>query len=201
MSIKDDRYIRTLTSSLSPLPEYDAEEDTENIELDPELEADMIDVINNIGTSEFKNLYLMVNYSFKHTDLDTQVRFCSDVMNKITEIYNFVSPSTMYYNNMNDINNVYEFLEFLEFKNSLFIRILLDGIITSDPRGMEVGTILNENWDRLSNRLINITKNLTNPIINSFLTVNTKNNLIQFFTRLIDVNMLDITTYFLKIKI
>jgi len=201
MSIKDDRYIRTLSASLSPLPEYDAEEDTENIEIDPELEADMIDVINNIGTDEFKSLYLMVNYSFKHTDLDTQVRFCSDIMNKITEVYNFVSPSTMYYNSMDDINNVYEFLEFLEFKNSLFIQILLDGIITSDPRGMDIGTILDENWDRLSNRLINITKRLTNPIINSFLTVNTKDNLIRFFNRLIDKNMLDVVIHFLKIKI
>ena len=58
MSIKDEVYSRALISSLFPLPEYDPDEDTENQEIDPELEADMFDIINQIGTPEFKNLYL-----------------------------------------------------------------------------------------------------------------------------------------------
>lgn len=198
MSIKDEVYSRALISSLFPLPEYDPDEDTENQEIDPELEADMFDIINQIGTPEFKNLYLITNYSFKHIDLDTQIRFCFDIMDKILEVYGFISPTTLYYNSMNDIKNVYEFLEFLEFKNSLFLQIILTGLV-SDIRKLDIDRFLEENWDRIINRINNVTKQITNPIINSFLLINTKDNLIQFLTRLIKRNMLDVTLELFKL--
>lgn len=197
--MKDSSYSKALVSSLFPLPEYDSDEDTENKEIDAELEADMLDIIDNIGTDEFKNLYELSKQSFKKAAIDTQIRFCIDILNKIAEVNNFPILNTIYYNSISDINDVYEFLEFLEFKNITFLEMLLNGLIL-DLRNINEMDLLEKNWETIIDRVNEFTKKSMNQLINSFLLMNTKNNLMQFFSGLIKKNMIDVTIRFMENK-
>lgn len=199
MALKDDKYIRALTSSLFPLPEYDVDEDTENLPMDAEQEADIIDIVDHIGTSDFKYIYLNCNYFFMRLSIDTQIKFCMDIITKIQDTYDYNPPQTIYYNTIKDVYYIYKLLEFIEYDNVFFTRVLMKGV--GDLRMSDPTKFILDNWGDLDMRSNKIAEKLPNPRIVDFLVTNSKINLVQFFSRLIRNNMIEvISDNIIKIK-
>jgi hypothetical protein len=189
--MSDNKYIRALSSAEYPTSEGD-DVDTQFPVLNPEQEADCIDIVDKIGTTEFLPLYTSCNYFFKQLPIDTQIDFCGDIITRISDVYAYDIPTKAYFSSVEDINSVYGLLEFIEFDNVEFTKELFQGLI-EDARSIDARAFVASNWKLLNLKSIKNVIKLNNPMIIDFISSNTKDNLINFFTRLIINNMLEIT--------
>lgn len=93
-----------------------------------------LDIRNNLGTEDFKELYMVQVVDIKKETLYAQRRFLIEVQEKIAEVYDWEFPDewalvdTTYQQ-----QQFYEFIEFLEFDNYRFLsyvwKFLLDDIM------------------------------------------------------------------------
>jgi len=93
-----------------------------------------LDIRNNLGTEEFKEIYMVQVPYVKNASLQFQRRFLIEIQEKIAEIYDWEFPDewalvdTLYQQEL-----LYEFIEFLEYDNYKFLsyvwKFLLDDIM------------------------------------------------------------------------
>lgn len=107
--------------SFFPPEELDDEETHYDIMSKAILHSSEIDIINNIGTDDFKYIYKELINDIKQVPFRNQRRFLENVLTKISDLYDFEFPIKIDINNLNDVSELYQFLEFIEFDNISFI--------------------------------------------------------------------------------
>lgn len=184
-----DNYIKTLIFNTTYIPTLQNDLDTENPIENAEAEADMIDILDKIGTDQFRNVYLESMKSVRELSLDKQALFCVDILNRIEDVYNFEFHRKIYPYSKLDINNVYKLVEFIEFKHLLFLYKLLSGLII-DLRKIDLRFFYESNWKEIQTRILNIE---ARELVKEFLRTNNKENLINFLIRITEKERVEIT--------
>jgi hypothetical protein len=117
---------KILLGNSIPLPEQDLDEDLINSDAyDGNIalqEYWFVTVINSINTSSFKNNYHTVINDIKlDVDIKDQIDFCSYILMKIVDEYDFEFPEKPVVKTKEDVQDVYKFLEFIEYDNENFL--------------------------------------------------------------------------------
>lgn len=164
-----------------------------------------LDIRNNLGTEEFKEIYMVQVPYVKNASLQFQRRFLIEIQEKIAEIYDWEFPDewalvdTLYQQ-----EQLYEFIEFLEYDNYRFLsyvwKFLLDDIMKllkldikkfcdSDPM-----KIIKETEEQLETHS-------QNKLITIFLRSFYKEKYIEWFIKNTEKNKSDIMVELLDEKI
>jgi hypothetical protein len=176
--------------AVADLPEMEDDDETEEKKWEPTEVADTLDILDAIGTEDFKNVYLCFKNNIEAMTLDKQLVFCSDILKKIETVYGYVPPTTPHINNKEDVKSIYEFLEFLEFKNVNFLAILFNKILPDNLR-TNIKEFIEDNWDKIYSRILKVPPTY-NSFITDFLKLNTKINLLNFLTKALSMNKTEV---------
>jgi hypothetical protein len=123
--------------STFPPEELDDEETFYDITSTAILHSAEMDIIDNIGTPDFKYIYKESILDIKQFPFRNQRRFLENVLIKISELYDFEFPTKVDINNLNDVTELYYFLEFIEFDNINFISRVWK-YLGKDLRGLDI---------------------------------------------------------------
>jgi len=118
-----------LLSAMLPTDMLDDDDDKTQSEVvdDVIVQYDFLQLIENIGMIEFKEVYNnFINNIKKQSFLNQQV-LCYHMINQIQKIYNFDFPEKIILSDQNDIEGFYVFVEFLEYDNKIFLTDILKG--------------------------------------------------------------------------
>lgn len=112
----------TLLSIMVEPPETDSDEFEIEERLDKAIyESSKIDIIDHIDHEDFKYVWLNSKEDIQVNSIKRQAIFAEQVLDKITEMYDFSFPTTITLETQYDLDDFYEFLEFLEYDNIRFL--------------------------------------------------------------------------------
>jgi len=114
-------YILLGTSFVDQEADENTQEDNDKVVNEAIYKSRSLDIINSIGTYEFKNIYRNLINDIKIQSIGVQKLFFNSVLEKISEVYDFEFPENIDLYTQNDLNNMYSFLKFLEYDNVDFI--------------------------------------------------------------------------------
>ena len=97
------------------------QEDSDYIANEAIFESRSVDILDSIGSYEFKNIYRTLINDIKLQIFDDQKIFFNSVLAKISEVYDFEFSVKMDIYDIEELNNLYSFLEFIEYNNIDFI--------------------------------------------------------------------------------
>jgi hypothetical protein len=80
-----------------------------------------IDIIDLVGKDDFKYSYQLLIDDIKNRPIEDQQQFIKEMLDKISEVYDFKFPYRIEFDLQEEINNFYDFFKFLEFDNLHFI--------------------------------------------------------------------------------
>ncbi|MGD2072145.1 MAG: hypothetical protein PVG65_01480 [Candidatus Thorarchaeota archaeon] len=169
--------------SVKPPEELDIEEHPSELVKTAILQSSQMDIIDNIGKSEFSNVYRelkndIITYSFKK-----QRRFILRAIEKIEEVYDFTFPINLDINTKNDIKEFYDFLEFLEYNNIKYISNVWK-FLDIDIMKVDIKKYCEENFNSVikeSERQIE--SHDLNELISTFLRTYMKERFIEWFVK------------------
>lgn len=117
-----ERSQETLLSIMAEPPETDSDEFEIEERLDKAIyESSKIDIIDHIRHEDFKYVWLNSKEDIQITSIKQQAIFAEQVLDKITEMYDFTFPTKISLESQYDLDDFYEFLEFLEYNNIKFL--------------------------------------------------------------------------------
>ena len=134
-----------------PIPEDDDDFFTDDILEKNFIVYDCQELIDSVGTSEFKSFYLNVIDDIKKLDIKKQKDLCRQLLSKTREIYKFDFFNTTTFDSMDEIESFYPFIEFIEFDNVEFVTEVIK-IFNIDVKTFNLSKI--ENIDIINNILI-----------------------------------------------
>jgi hypothetical protein len=104
-------------------PEMDNyEEDVDEYDELASFRYSALDIRDNIGNEDFKELYMVQGMEAKKADLETQRTFLIELHNKISEVYDWeFSDEYALFDTAYQQEQMYKFIEFLEFDNYRFL--------------------------------------------------------------------------------
>jgi len=187
---------KVLIASSIPLEEVEDDQDEIDKVIDSsEVKSDFIYILDSIGKSDFKQIYLATKNNVLKQSLKDQIELCRKILIKIKEVYNFEFIETIDIISIEDVKEVLEFLEFLEFDNFKILSDILYGLET-DFRKIPLISFFNDNWVKIEEK---INKNLfKNRLINLFFRTNNKQDLIDFLVKHTNNNRIELTIEFFR---
>jgi hypothetical protein len=138
---------RILLGSSLPLDEVEADDDRD-VEGDASLQYDMLNIIDSIGTDEFKEHFLMAMNKIKIESVENQRVFCTKILEKIDSIYEYISYTKHPLDQQHDFDLVYEFISFLEFDHITFL-VNIFRFFNIDFRKENISNFCKENSERI----------------------------------------------------
>ena len=108
-------------SIIDPEADQNDQEDSDYIANEAIFESRSVDILDSIGSYEFKNIYRTLINDIKLQIFDDQKIFFNSVLAKISEVYDFEFSVKMDIYDIEELNNLYSFLEFIEYNNIDFI--------------------------------------------------------------------------------
>ena len=153
---------------------------------------DFFNIINSIGTIDFKSTFLALKDNIQTKPFLYQKEFCVSILDKIEEEYNFKFPNTIPIDNQEDVNNIYKFLEFLEYDNIIFFSRLW-AILGIDLKNIDIKEYCNKNINRILSEVEELTEILNlNWIISIFLRTYYKNDMEKFIVTNSEKNRMEL---------
>ncbi len=181
-----DNSMLLMGSSVSPL-EMDDEE-LEGIQEDSSLQYDISEIIDSIGTSNFKEIYLNFINIIKGLTLPKQRDVGERITEKIAKIYEYEFAPKLELDNQLTLNDLYEFLEFihydcLSFLSDVwkFLKVELRGLDIEEYGIKNSMKIISEIEDQLESRDLN-------ELITIFLRTYYKDGIIKWFIGISEKN-------------
>lgn len=179
MSEKSDEL---LLGGVEILPETDA--DAEEIELTNEkaiYESSKQDIIDSIGTGEFRYVYLAQREDIWKQSIKLQRISVEQILIKISEVYDFEFPEKIPLDTIYDIQKVYPFIEFLEYENHMFLSYVWK-FLKSDLVHLDIEKYCNINTDKIIKEIEEqLDSHPQDALISIFLRTYYKEKIIQWF--------------------
>lgn len=175
---------------------------TENIEnrIDEAIyRSSAVDILDELGTSEFKSTWLILSKDIKTRSLKEQREFIRQISDKIFEIYDYEFPIKIDLDTEYDLNNFYDFLQFLEYDNIDFINKVWKLLGPKNLINFDIEKFCNENEQKIINEIeeqVNIYKQ--SKLIFIFLRTYYKEKMIEWFIKHTKKNKLEITINLLE---
>lgn len=111
-----------LLGSLIEPPEFDADgEELEQRYAEAFYKSSKIDIQDNLNKIDFKNTWLVLKSDIQNQPIQFQRIFAEQMIDKISDVYDYRFPLKISLDTEPDLNIFYEFLEFLEYDNIKFI--------------------------------------------------------------------------------
>lgn len=113
---------KAFIEAMVPYPESDDDNEiTNDVEANAIFRSSTIDLLDNIGKSDFRFNYHILIKDIETASFNNQQIFCHNVEDRISEVYDFVFPTKIEIISPKDITNFLEFLKFLEYDNEIFL--------------------------------------------------------------------------------
>ena len=140
------------------------------------------DILENLGEEEFKDLYLLGMQIIRNETIKVQRKFSEQILDKISEVYEFEFPEKIELNTKYQLMEFYKFLEFLEFDCGRFLsyvwRFLEENIIKLD-----ISAYCINNADKIIREIEEqLESHPQNEIISLFLRTYSKDKMIEWFS-------------------
>jgi len=159
------------------------DEDQQSI-LEVNREYSYLEILENIGKDEFKNIYLNEIIYIKQTILEDQIIFCRRVLEKILEIYNFEFMENINIFEQIDCDNIYIYLEFLEFNHIDFLSFVWN-FMGVDLKSININSFCKQNSVLIEKAILEqIDTHLNTWMISEFLRTYNKDDLLEWFVRI-----------------
>jgi hypothetical protein len=176
-----------LAGSSLPLPEQD---DPDQLQLGNEasIEYDGMELVDSIGTPEFKETYFLVINDIKNQEIVDQRRICLNILKKIKEVYEYSFLPYPELDNQMDMNNVYDLIKFLNYD---YMDIFGDiwRYLRVDLKKLDVKKFCEKNSDKI---IIELEDQLNSrdlsEMVSLFLRTYNKYNLIDWFIKSTEKN-------------
>lgn len=145
-------------------------------------ESSKQDMIDAIGTDEFRYVYLTQREDIQKQTIKLQRIFVEQILIKISEVYDFefpekISPDTIY-----DIQKIYSFIEFLEYNSYMFLSYVWK-FLKSDIVHLDIEKYCKTNADKVIKEIEEqLDSHPQNALIKIFLRTYYKEKIIQWFT-------------------
>jgi hypothetical protein len=181
------KYEDILTGTSVPLLEVD-DEDTNpeyNEISGAEVNADIVDIVDHLGTEDFQFLYLNLYTEIRTIPEEKQKELCTQLMDEFSKIYSFEFTPILTFDSSEDVEHFLKFIEFIEFDNIEFLSKLISGL-NYDLLRKNTELFIESNWIQIEQKINNLTENGKNlELISNFFRTNNKNGIIDFLrTRL-----------------
>ena len=166
----------------SSLPIYEVEEDEDrDVVEQASLTYDMMNVVNSLGTDDFKNIYLCLMPHIYEKSIDIQRSFCYELLNKVEEVYGYTFPINLDFNSDYSLSDFYKFLEFLEFDYMDFLGKLWKLLPTNNLKTINIASTCELNSSLIISKVDEVVKNNIFPkLVSLFLRTYMKEDLISF---------------------
>lgn len=172
------QYEQNLIGSFIPLMEVDDEESRDIYE--SELYADILDIVDHLGNSDFKFIYLNLYDEIRNTDMDRKKELCEKLEVEFAKIYNFEFTPKLTFDSEEDIEKYLTFIEFIEYDNIDFLASLISGLDFSLLK-KNVNEFISTNWIKINEKIDNLIENKKiSELISLFLRTNNKEGILEF---------------------
>jgi len=162
----------------SILPEIDPEDVVS--EEDAVVQYEFIQLLNSIGSSDFKEVYMNMIDDIRQQSVQDQVELCVTIFKKIKEEYDFELPMYAEIENKKGANEVYQFIAFLEYDHFDFFGKLWNGL-NVDLRKLNIKKFCESNADEVINQVeIQLKTQNSNQLVNLFLRTYNKEQMLGF---------------------
>lgn len=178
-----DKALELFLGGINPIPESDEY----GFELEDRImRAEYLyakeDILENIGKEDFKNLYLLGMQIIRNETIKVQRKFSEQILDKISEVYEFEFPEKIELNTKYQLDEFYKFLEFLEFDSGRFLsyvwRFLEENIIKLD-----ISAYCTNNAEKIIREIEEqLESHPQNEIISIFLRTYSKDKIIEWFS-------------------
>jgi hypothetical protein len=164
----------------SSLPLLEVEEDDDgDMEDNASLQYDLLNCLDSIESEEFKEHYNIVINKIRNETIENQRVFCTKILDKIEEIYNYIPPLKHSLNDQYQINEVYNLIRFLDspiiFLSNLWTHFNID------LRKIDVEQFCNEHINEFCLLIDEKIKENNYPLmITEYLRTNKKVDMIKF---------------------
>jgi hypothetical protein len=175
--------LKLLLGAADPVPEIDDEENDEMAE-EAIKNYEMSEVLNSIGTEDFKVIYDTMMYEIKQYPLEIQFAFCRAILARIMQEYNFEFSREIDLLTEDSVNQIYILLEFIEFNNVSFLAELMKPY-NFDFRKGDVRSFIESNYSKLEGDIETISRNVP-EIISEFLRTYNKDDMVNWLVNRIE---------------
>jgi len=177
-----DTLEQILSGASIPVFEVEGDFDRDLAE-EASLRYDLMNIINSIGTDNFKQVYLASIQSVQEKLVespDMQEAFFTEVLKKIVQIYNFEFPVKLHFADKGVVTDFYEFIEFLEFNYIEFLSKVWR-FLNVDLRGLDIDSFCKDHSNLITKEVDEIAYiSSFNQLISEFLRTYTKEDLVAF---------------------
>lgn len=180
------------------LPLYEVEEDFDrDVAEEASLRYDMISVLNSFGGGDFESVYMSLMPHIAEQPIDTQRKFCYELLNKIEKIYHYTFPINLDFVGEYSISDLYKFLEFLEFDYIDFLAKVWK-LLAVDLKTMDIADYCKSNSELVISKVEQALQfEVVSKLVSLFLRTYTKEYLIEF---IVEKSTKDRMLIFLKIQ-
>ncbi len=124
MTDTGDAATEALVTGIEGYPEMDDQEEIDQLEELGIYNYASINIIGDVGRSEFKDTYLNLIPDIKAQPFDLRRIFCQKMLDKIFLVYDFQISETIDIATDLEIDKVLELIEFIEYDNILFLSLV-----------------------------------------------------------------------------
>lgn len=181
--MEENNNLKILLGASDPLPEVDEEENDAMAE-DAIMNYEMMEVLNSIGTDDFKVIYHTMINEIKQYQIDYQFGFCRAILSRIMQEYNFEFPVEIDLLTEDSVKQIYILIEFIEFNHLKFLSELLKPY-NFDLRKGDVRTFIESNYNKLEGDIEVISRNVPG-IISEFLRTYNKDDMVNWLVSRIE---------------
>lgn len=172
-----------LISGTDGYPEMDDQEDIDKYEDYGVYDYARINIEDNIGEPEFKEIYLNLIPDIKAQPFEMRRDFCEKILVRVYEVYDFQFSETIDITSEEAINRVLEFIEFLEYDNILFLSLVWQ-MLKWDIMKIDIYLMCTSNQNIIIHEIEEqLEAHEQNELISIFLRTYYKSRFIEWFIR------------------
>jgi hypothetical protein len=160
----------------------DNDEDSENVELDADIQYMSQSIVSSIGTVEFKSTFLsMLDRIRLVCTFEDQRNLCHYILDKIKEVYDYEPFTDFEIKDDDDVWQVYNLIAFLEYNHRKFL-IDMWLLINPDLKNFDIEVECKLKEDNLLPYMNDVIERTSfSRMIVLYLRTNIKENLIKWF--------------------
>ena len=112
-------------------------------------ESSKIDAQDHIGHDDFKYVWLLSKDDIQFDSIKRQAIFSEQILDKISEVYDFEFPINITLETQYEIENFYQFLEFLEYDNIKFLSYVWKFLTKKSVLNLDIEKFCRANADKI----------------------------------------------------
>lgn len=190
---------KLLIAKSTPLEEVE-DDDIDLLSAEAIEDSIIYDIINVIGTDDFKPTYLSLKNEINNLSEEKKVFFGNEIINRLEEVYSFKFMNNEEILNSDDFSKLISFIRWLEYDNELFACKFFSFLDVEKIFILDINKLLEENWDYIYDRVIKFHSSSGNEYLEYFLRTNSKENIFAFLLRIFRIHRYMIADYLMNKK-